>query len=75
MARPSLCAALGSAILIEQPHSAKGRRWFFLRGIGGFGAEYGVTLDKRTVARRCERKAGTGSLRQINGLWHWLPNH
>ena len=65
---------VGSAIRIEQPHSAKGRRWFFLRGIaGGFGAQYGVALDKRTVARRCERKAGAGSLRHINGLWHWLP--
>ncbi len=62
-------------IRIEQPSSVKGRRWFFARGFaGGFGAEYGVTLDKRTVERRCAQKAGAGKLANIKGTWHWLAN-
>lgn len=62
-------------IQIEQPHSISGRRWFFLRGYaGGFGAKYGVTMDRRTVERRCARKAGAGNLANINGVWHWMPN-
>lgn len=69
------CAVIGSALQIEQPHSINGRRWFFRRGIaGGFGAEYGVTLDKRTVERRLAAKAGRGSLVEIKGAWHWMPN-
>ncbi len=63
------------SIRIEQPRSIKGRRWFFLKGIaGGFGAEYGMTLDKRTVERRCAQKAGAGKLVNIKGAWHWLAN-
>ncbi len=62
-------------IRIEQPSSVKGRRWFFARGYaGGFGAEYGPTLDKRTVASRCAKKAGPGKLVNIKGVWHWLAN-
>ena len=57
---------------IEQPSRIDGRRWFFARGYsGGFGAEYGVTLDKRTVEARCAKKAGPGKLVNIKGVWHW----
>lgn len=60
---------------IEQPSSINGRKWFFARGYaGGFGAEYGPTLDKRTVYARCEKKAGAGKLVCIKGVWHWLAN-
>lgn len=60
---------------IEQPSSIKGHRWFFARGFaGGFGAEYGPTLDVRTVAARCAKKAGAGKLVNIKGVWHWLAN-
>lgn len=59
-------------IKIEQPSSIKGRRWFFARGYaGGFGAEYGITLDRRTVAACCKKKAGVGKLVNIKGVWHW----
>ena len=68
-------APASAAILsrIEQPTSIRGRKWFFARGYsGGFGAEYGPTLDKRTVAARCARKTGAGKLVNINGAWYWL---
>lgn len=62
-------------IRIEQPSSVNGRKWFFARGYaGGFGAEYGPTLDKRTVAARCQKKAGAGRLVKIKGVWHWMAN-
>jgi hypothetical protein len=58
--------------LIEQPSLITGRRWFFLCGYGGgFGAEYGITLDKRTVAARCAKKAGPGRLVKVKDLWYW----
>lgn len=60
---------------IEQPASINGRRWFFARGYaGGFGAEYGVNLDRRTIEARCKNKAGDGKLVNIKGVWYWLTN-
>lgn len=57
---------------IEQPHSISGRKWFFLRGYsGGFGAEYGHTLDKRTVSARLKKKLGHGILVKTRGVWCW----
>jgi hypothetical protein len=63
---------MSKLIRIEQPTSISCRGWFFARGTaGGFGATYGVTLSKKTVASRLKRKAGHGKLVKIKKSWYW----
>jgi hypothetical protein len=58
-------------LLIQQPDYRLDGKLQFVVGYTSFGAQECIHLTLEQLAERCERKAGTGKLIEIDGRFYW----